>query len=191
MPMYGHLSDIELVQLLKSNDEAAFNEVYSRFQGLLYVYACRIVKNDSEAEDIVQEVFMYLWDKRTSIEINSSLASWLYSAVRFKFFDRLDKKKVRSDYQHSLQSFIDKGEYCIDDYIRERELALLIEKGVAALPAKMQQIFELSRKADLSHKEIASQLNLSEKTVKNQVHNALRILKTRLGLAQLLLLFFR
>ena len=179
--MYHDLNDMELLHLLKGSDEAAFNEIYNRFQGLLYVYACRIVKEAHEAEDIVQEVFIYLWDKRASLVCENSLAAWLYSAVRYKFFDRLDHQKVRTGYLQSLQKFIDQEDYCTDHYIRERELTNLIEKGIAALPSKMQEIFALSRKEDLTHKEIAIQLNLTEKTAKNQVHNALKILRTRIG----------
>ncbi|NII23446.1 RNA polymerase sigma-70 factor [Pseudoflavitalea sp. X16] len=189
--MYEELSDMELVQLLKSNDEAAFNEIYKRFQGLLYVYACRITREENEAEDIVQEVFIYLWDKRTTLMLTDSLAGWLYQAVRYRFFDRLDRRKVRTDHQASLQDFLDQGAYCPDEYLRERELAQLIEKGIAALPAKMQEIFALSRKEQLSHKEIASRLHLSEKTVKNQVHNALRILKTRISMLFSLILLIK
>jgi len=178
--MYDQLSDIELVQLLKISDEAAFNEIYKRFQGLLYVYACRITHEENEAEDIVQEVFIYLWDKRASVVLNV-LSSWLYQAVRYRFFDRLDRRKVRAGHRTSLQSFLEGATYGPDEYVRERELIQLVEKGIAALPSKMQEIFILSRREQLSHKEIASRLNVSEKTVKNQVHNALRILKTRIG----------
>jgi len=178
--MYNTLSDIELVQLLKSNDEAAFNEIYKRFQGLLYVYASRITREENEAEDIVQEIFIYLWDKRSTLALDN-LSAWLYQAVRYRFFDRLDRLKVRTHHRTSLQSFLDQGNYNPDEYVRERELVQQIEKGIAALPVKMQEIFTLSRKEQLSHKEIAARLNLSEKTVKNQVHNALRILKTRIG----------
>lgn len=189
--MYDELSDMELVHLLKSSDEAAFNEIYKRFQGLLYVYACRITHEENEAEDIVQEVFIYLWDKRTTLALLDSLSGWLYQAVRYRFFDRLDRRKVRTNYQASLQHFLDQGTYCPDEYMREKELVQLIEKGIAALPSKMQEIFALSRKEQLSHKEIASQLSISEKTVKNQVHNALRILKTRIGMFFSLILLLK
>ena len=189
--MYSQLPDIELMQLLKSNDEAAFNEIYSRFHGLLFVYASRITRENEEAADLVQEVFISLWDRRHALEITSSLQGWLYTAVRFGFFNRLDKKKVQSQHQRSLQHFIEEGDYCTDEYIREKELAMLIEKGITALPAKMQEIFTLSRKEELSHREIASRLHLTEKTVKNQVHNALRILRSKLGLFGYLLFIFR
>jgi RNA polymerase sigma-70 factor (family 1) len=189
--MYHELNDMELLQLLKGGDEVAFNEIYNRYQALLYVYACRIVKEEQEAEDMVQEVFIYLWDKRFSLVCKSSLSAYLYSAVRYKFFDRLDRQKIRTDYRESLQKFLDEEDYCTDHYIRERELARLIEEGIAALPSKMQEIFALSRKDELTHKEIATQLNLSEKTVKNQVHNALKILRTRIGLFGWLILLLK
>lgn len=189
--MYDNLSDLELVQLLKSSDEAAFNEIYRRFGPLLYVYTCRVTREENEAKDIVQEVFIYLWDKRTKLAQIDSLSGWLYQAVRYRFFDSLDRRKVRTDHQESLQQFLDQGVYSPDEYVREKELAQLVEKGIAALPSKMQEIFFLSRKEELSHKEIASRLNISEKTVKNQVHNALRILKTRISIFFSLMIFVK
>lgn len=188
MASYSSFTDLELTNLLKSGDHSAFLEIYSRFQGLLYVYACKIIKDEEDAEDIVQEVFLYLWDKRSTLILKSSISSYLYSAVRFKFFNLLDRKKIRTDYKISFQQFLDQGEYMTDNYIREKEFSQLIEKEIAALPDKMREIFELSRKHHLSRKEIAAQLNLSEKTVKNQINNALKILRRRLGIVIFFLL---
>ena len=187
MASYSSFTDLELTNLLKSGDRTAFLEIYNRFQGLLYIYACKIIKDEEDAEDIVQEVFLYLWDKRSSIILKSSISSYLYSAVRFKFFNLLDRKKIRTDYKISFQQFLDQGEYVTDNYIREKEFNQLIEKEIAALPDKMREIFELSRKHHLSRKEIAAQLNLSEKTVKNQINNALKILRGKLGIVTFLL----
>ena len=178
----GTLSDTELVDLLQSGDQAAYTQIYDRYQGLLYIYACKITKDEIEAEDIVQEVFFYLWDKRNAIVFNTSLPAYLYSAVRYKFFNLLDHKKVRSNYIDSFKEFIEKGNIEADYAIREKELTALIEKEISLLPPKMREIFELSRKAQLSHKEIANKLNISEKTVKNQVNNALKQLRIKLGM---------
>lgn len=176
------LSDTELIELLQSGDQVAYTQIYDRYQGLLYIYTCKITKDEIEAEDIVQEVFFYLWDKRSTIVFNTSLSAYLYSAVRYKFFNLLDHKKVRSNYIDSLKEFIENGSIEADYAIREKELILLIEKEISLLPSKMREIFELSRKAQLSHKEIAKKLNISEKTVKNQVNNALKQLRVRLGM---------
>lgn len=188
MPAYSSFSDLELTIMLKSGDHAAFNEIYKRFQGLLYIYACKVVKNDEEAEDIVQEIFLYLWDKRSIIIFKSGLAVYLYTAVRYKFFNLLDHKKVRTDYKDSLRHFLDQGVTLTDHYIREKELSKLIEAEINALPHKMREIFELSRKHNLSRKEISEKMNISEKTVKNQINNALKILRSRLGLWAFILL---
>jgi len=83
---------------------------------------------------------------------------------------------------------LDSGENSTDSYIREKELAAIIEKEIYNLPSKMREIFLLSRKDNLSNNEIAARLDISEKTVRNQLSTALKTLKTKLGLATFLLL---
>ncbi|WP_140938067.1 RNA polymerase sigma-70 factor [Sphingobacterium lumbrici] len=187
---YSSYTDVDLTTLLSKGDQAAYVEIYDRFQGLLFLYACKVTQDEKEAEDIVQEVFLYLWDKRYTIAINSSIADYLYAAVRFKFFNLLDKKKVRTDYQQSLGNYMEQHESITDYLVREKELRRLIEEEVGRLPAKMREIFELSRNEYLSHREIAEKLQLSEKTVKNQINNALSILRKKFPPPILLLFFF-
>lgn len=191
MAAYSTLLDNELIDLLKSGDQTAYTQIYDRYQGLLFVYACKITRDEDEAEDIVQEVFFYLWDKRRTILFKTSLPAYLYSAVRYKYFNLLDHKKVRANYADSLQEFIEKGDVQADHVIREKELTRLIEKEISLLPPKMREIFELSRKEHLSHKEIAEKLNLSEKTVKNQINNALKELRVKLGMFTFLLFLMK
>ena len=188
MVVYESLSDTEITDLLKSGDLAAFTEIYNRFKGLLYIYACKITRDDDIAEDLVQDIFIYLWDKRQTINFTSSISSYLYSAVRYKFFDLVDKQKVREDYVNAFQAFLDQGEYQTDNYIIEKELSAVIEKEVNNLPAKMREVFLLSRKEYLSNRQIAERLDISEKTVKNQISTALKTLRIKLGLFTFLFL---
>jgi len=181
MSSYSKMSDIELTTLLKRGDQFAYTEIHKRFRGLLYLYAFKLVRDEADAEDLVQEIFIYLWDKRATLNFQTALPAYLYSAVRFKFFNWLDHKKVRTAYQASFDDFTEKGEYITDLQIRENELTRLVEKEIAKLPAKMREVFELSRKSNLTQKEIAKQLNISDKTVKKQMNNALKILKVKLG----------
>jgi RNA polymerase sigma-70 factor (family 1) len=178
---YQSYTDQELIYLLKDNSRPAFTQIYDRYQGLLYIYACKITKDESEAEDIVQEVLFYLWDKRNVISFEHSLSSYLYSAIRYKFFNLIDRKKVRTDYAQSFQNFINRETTQADFSVREKEMVRLIEKEISLLPEKMREVFELSRKNHLSHKEIAEKLDITEKTVKNQVNNALKTLRVKLG----------
>lgn len=164
---------------MQDGDKYAFEEIYERFNGLLYIYACKMVPDREDARDIVQEIFVYLWSN-PDIKIKSQLSAYLYTAVRYKIFDWLDKNKSRSNYLQSLENFVDQGDYVTDNYIREREFASLIEKEVALLPTKMRLIFEMSRRQHLSQKEIAEILHLSDKTVKKQMSNALKVLRLKL-----------
>lgn len=189
MSAYKHYTDSELVTLLKTGDLSAFNEIYNRFSGLLYIYARKIIKDKEEAEDLVQDIFISFWNASKGLELKTSLSSYLYSAVRYKFFDLVSHRKIRSDYASNFQKFIDLNAYSTDYYVNERELAVLVEKEVANLPGKMRMVFELSRNAGFSHKKIAEDLNLSEKTVRNHVNHALKILRFKLGLIALLMLF--
>lgn len=185
------LSDSVLLDRLSGGDERAFTEVYNRYFGLLYVHAYKILGNEDEAKDTVQDLFSNLWTRRKTLTVTGSLSSYLYTAIRNKVFDVLQHRKVENKYADSLKAFMEDGYLIADHRIREQELSAQIEKEISALPAKMRAIFELSRKSHYTHREIALQLNLSEQTVKTQVNNALRILRVKLGtLFSLLLLLF-
>lgn len=178
---YSALSDGELTVLLKNGDAAAYTVIYNRYFDALYVHAYRRLNHKEEAQDIIHELFAQLWNKRETIDIKSNLTSYLYHAVRNKILDLIAHQQVESKYMRSLQDFMTQGVCITDHSIREKQLAALIEKGIADLPQKMKVVFELSRKHKLSHKEIADKLNLSEQTVKKQVNNALKILRVKLG----------
>lgn len=120
-------------------------------------------------EDVVQEVFISIWARASTLNIRSSLASYLHAAVRFKIFDLIAKEKLKTNYLDSLQAFLDKGVYQTDQVIRDKDLNHLIQKGVDELPPRMKLVFQMSRENGLSQKEIAEQLNISDKTVKKQI----------------------
>lgn len=183
MAAYNSLSDVELTELLRLGDNAAFTEIYNRYHAALYIHAFNKLRNREEGRDIVHDLFGSLWNNRASLLVKTTLSAYLYAAVRYKIFDFISHRDVESRYIFSIRDFAEKGDYITDHLVRERELTALIEREIAALPPKMREVFELSRKANLSHKEIAAQLNLSEKTVKKQVNNSLKILRTKLGSA--------
>jgi RNA polymerase sigma-70 factor (family 1) len=178
---YGALSDDELTLLLKSGDASAYTVIYNRYFDSLYIHAYRRLQHKEEAQDVIHELFAQLWTKKTTLHIQTSLAAYLYSAVRNKILDFISHKQVESKYMSSLAGFMDQGVCITDHSIREKQLSALIDKGISDLPLKMKEVFELSRKQRLTHKEIAEKLNLSEQTVKKQVNNALKILRIKLG----------
>ena len=183
MRIYGSYSDSELAYLLTQGDEQAFTEIYNRFYGLLFIHASKRLNDEEEAKDVLHHLFESLWVKRLGVAPDGNLSAYLYTAVRNRVLDVFAHQKVESRYVDSLQDYIDQDHVLTDYLVREKQMALLIEQEIDALPAKMREIFVLSRKANKSHKEIALALGLSELTVKTQVKKALRILKSRLGVA--------
>lgn len=175
------LSDYELLALFKEGQKSAYEEIYRRYWGLLFNHARKMVQSDEDAKDLVQDVFSVFWLDGPTLELQTTLSAYLYSLVRYKVFNLIDRKKVRSNYLSSLEDYIKKNEYSAEYRVREKQMEELIEKEIATLPPKMREVFELSRKANLNYREIAEKLNISDNTVKKQMSNALKILRSRLG----------
>jgi len=191
MVTYGGLSDQDLVSLLNQGDRLAFTQIYDRYKYLLYAHAFKRLRNEEEAEDLIHDLFATLWNKRETFELKSHLQGYLYTAVRNRIFKLLAHKDIESEYISSFQQASEQASNITDYLVRENQMAMMIEKEIAALPPKMREVFELSRKHNLSHKEIAEQLGISEQTVSKQVTNALKILKTKLGLLVYLVFLIR
>lgn len=181
MHNYGLLSDHELTALLNADDPGAYTEIYNRYNALLYIFVYKRLREREEAKDLVHELFLSLWVKRAELSITTGLAAYLYTSARNRIINIITHKNISHRYIESFQSFIDEGNNTTDHLIRRNQLNAFIEKEITALPPKMRQVFEMSRKNNFSRKEIAFHLNLSEQTVKSQVHSALKILKVKLG----------
>ncbi|PRD47752.1 RNA polymerase sigma factor [Sphingobacterium haloxyli] len=177
MTYYGRYTDHKLLSLLKSGDERAFAEIYRRYWEVLFCHALRILQDDDLAKDALQDVFATLWDKYATIDDRGKLSAFLYRSVRNRVFDLLDHSKVKDAYLSMVTKVADIGVWSVDAHIRERELAGAIEREVADMPEGMRRVFELSRLDGLSYREIASELQISENTVKVQVSRALRLLR--------------
>ena len=186
MKLYSGLSDVELTTLLRSGDRQSFVEIYDRYWPMLFIHARRMLRDDDEATDVIQDIFTNLWAKSSEFVLQSSLSAFLYTSTRNKAIDLINRNKLKTSYLTSLQGYYEKGEFITDDVILERELINRIEEEVQRLPKKMRAIFELSRKHHLSYKQISEITQVSEGTVKKQMHNARKILRLKLRLSVLI-----
>lgn len=173
---------------IQQGDTVAFKQVFDAYYASLYHFCYKFLKQPAISEEVVQDVFIYLWDKRASISIESSLQAYLFRATRNKALDYLKS----SENQHQLrseststseESFSEKALTTETpmETLAESELRDLVQKGLASLPEKCREIFLLSRENGMSYAEIASTLGISKKTVENQMGIALRKLKDFLG----------
>ena len=173
-------NDAQLAALLLQRDTHAFEEVYKRYFGVIYGFTRKMLRDDEQAEDIVQEIFMNLYEKMGNIVINS-LHAYLYQSARYALIDYTRQRKTRIDYMAGLKGYYEQGKWETDDAVIENELGRQIEKEIGNLPPKMRAIFEMSRKQYLNNKEIAQRSGLSEGTVRLQIHNALAKLRSKLS----------
>jgi RNA polymerase sigma-70 factor (family 1) len=182
MDKYSDLPDSSLIARLKTDDDKlAFAEIYNRYKGPLYVHAFHRLQDREETKDLLQQLFTTLWENRKQLVINGHLSGYLFTAVRNRVMKFVAHQQVSSRYIASVQQVLNDVNTTADQLVREKELTAIIEREIAALPSKMREIFELSRRHHLSNAEIAAALDVSEKTVRNQINNALHILRNKLG----------
>ncbi len=179
---YREFSDTDLVKMVRPGDHAAFSELFRRYKEPLYFHARRMLGDNDEAKDIVQDLFAAIWSKRETLIIPAAVDNYLYGSVRNRIFDYIAHQKVVNKYTESFDLFTEQGISSTDDLVREKELARIIQTEISRLPEKMREIFELSRNTELSYKQIAEQLNLSEHTVKKQAQRAIKILRFKIKL---------
>ena len=178
---YHTQGDSELAVLLREGEDGAFMEIYERYSSLLYAYAYRKLHDKQQSEDVVQDVFICLWEKKDQFVLKTYLSGFLYKSVLNRILDIWKHNKVVTEHAalHTLNIDTDTTE--TDFLIREKEIAAIIEKEIAAMPPRMRQVYELKYKQYESTKNIAWQLGISEHTVSNQLKNAFRHLNKRLG----------
>ncbi|NQZ76435.1 MAG: RNA polymerase sigma-70 factor, partial [Ekhidna sp.] len=173
-------NDLLLFQQVKNSDFSAYELIFNKYFKELYRFAFTYVRDGTIAEEMAQEVFLYIWEKRKNIEIQTTLKTYLYSAVKNKCLNyiklELPKQQSMADVSEVLLSVSipkkDEGE--------NEKLKKYIQSAVDALPKKCRKIFILSRNAGMTYEEIAEELELSKKTVENQMGIALKKLRESL-----------
>lgn len=169
--------DDALVEMIRRDDAGAFEAVYNKYAAQLFHAAHAILKDREACEDIIQELFTDLWTKRHHLRI-LHLKAYLFAATRNNVLMTIRSGKVKVDISE-LEQLVEQSTAA--DVVTEKELLQCIDRNVAQLPQKCRTIFILSREQKLSHKEIASYLNISSKTVENQMTIALKRLRSSLG----------
>jgi RNA polymerase sigma-70 factor (ECF subfamily) len=182
MAAYSKYSDVDILLLLKSGDHLAYTEIYDRYNGPLYIFAYRRLKNREEAKDLIHELFLKLWADRENIAERFTLAAYLYTALKNRIINLITHQKVSTRYIESFNTYLTNLSNNNTDFlIRQKKLQEVIESEIANLNPRTRKVFELSRKTNMSRKEIAEELGIAEETVKSHIHTALKILRVKLG----------
>lgn len=175
------IDEHELVIRLISGDEDAFCELYAAYKNRLLFFAMKFVKSRDFAEDIFQDAFTIIWQSRRFINPDASFSSYLYTIVRNRILNQIrDLDKEDTLKEHILAQAID---YTDDtkEKILANDLREIINKALEKLTPRQREIFEMSREAQMSHKEIADALGISVNTVQEHISISLRTIRTFLS----------
>ncbi|WP_448635390.1 RNA polymerase sigma-70 factor [Pedobacter panaciterrae] len=179
MNSYKALSDSELIHLLQQDDEQALSALYLRYWDKLLSVACHRLDDPEGAEEVVQDIFFALWKRRASLDIKYTLSTYLAVAVKYRIINLMDKQYRLRNKEKLLPPIVE-IEPSAEEYIFERELWERIEASIKQLPAKCQIVFRMSREKGMSNKQIASELDIAEKTVEAHMSKALRDIRGNL-----------
>lgn len=176
--MLASYSDNDLVSLIKNDNYAAFDTIYERYGEALYLFIRSKLDGGEISKDVLQELFISLWEKRHQLELQQSLKAYLFQAAKYKIIDIYRKNATYRKYLYQLIEHFDTQPHSVAETVENKSRTQDLFEAINHLPDRMKQIFMLSRFEHLSIEQISVHLGLSQQTVKNQISEALKILRT-------------
>ncbi len=166
--------------LLAQRDEAAFEQVFKTHFKCLHAYAFTILRDEIQAEEMVQQVFFKLWERNENLSLTGPISSYLYRAVHNESLNYIKHQKVRSNHQLNVAYSMKNEVEHPAKKIMAGELEKKIHSALNELPEQCRTIFQMSRFDEMKYREIADKLGISIKTVESQMSKALRLLRVKL-----------
>jgi RNA polymerase sigma-70 factor (ECF subfamily) len=178
--------DHTLLARMRGGEGSAFAALFSRYYDALCAFANGYTASRSEAEEVVEDVFMRLWELRQQLEVRESLKSYLYTATRNRSLNRLRDERAEARRLEEASAEVaapgmGQPRPGLDEEIEAAEFARAVERAVEKLPPRTRQVFLLHRQHGLTYGEVAAALEISPKTVENQLGRALKHLRAHLA----------
>ncbi len=174
-------SDQELLAALARGDKKVFENLFHQYYTALCRFSLNHVRSEEVAEETVQEVFLYIWDKRETLNVTTSLKAYLYAAVRNRSINRMKSEQTKMMVQNAYASDQAESHLQVENELDLPVLQEIVAQGIEHLPGRCRAIYNLSRNAGMTYAEIAEELELSVKTVEAQMGIALKKLKAHLS----------
>ncbi len=172
--------EAEILRRLAQGDQSALQQLFDQHYVSLCRVALRLVHRTEIAEEIGQDVFVYLWEKRGDYQIYTSVGAYLTRAVRNRCLNHLKSRAARYDWSQEIQDYQPPADAAPDDTLQVAELTAALEQILPQLPEKCRLVFSLSRYEEHSYREIADQLGVSVKTIEYYMGKALRLIRQHL-----------
>lgn len=171
------MDERNLLLAIKCDDPDAFKKLYLKYRLKVYYFAYRFLRNKTEAEEVVQEVFIRIWNTRMQLNEGLSFNSYLFTITKNYIFN-LNRDKINHQaFLNFLIPFCSETENATEESVISNDLEAHLKQAIDSLPPRRKLIFKKSREEGLTYPQIASELKISEKTVEAQIHLALKWLK--------------
>lgn len=188
MHLLSEESDEVLFELLKNDSEPAFTILYNRYWDKLLEIAFIKLQSQEDAEEIVQQLFLQIWNTRQQTTLKYTFRTYISAALKYSVYGKLAERKKRNAVSLEDESFDSLADHSTQDWLDFAQIRLEIETLVAQLPEKCQMVYRLSREEGFSSKEISKSMDISEKTVEGHLTKALKFIKGNLSMLFSLLL---
>jgi RNA polymerase sigma-70 factor (family 1) len=180
--MFTDQSDIPenhtLLTKLRNGDELAFAQIYNQYRSKMYLYAYNLCKSSETAEEIVQEVFVRLWQKKEQINTDLNFSAYLKKITLNHVLNHLKKVAREKSLQDEIFHYIETIRNTTEDNLLEKELLKTYDEAIENLPPQKKIIYQMSRNEEMSHDQIAEKLNISKNTVKNHMVEATKFIRS-------------
>lgn len=184
------MSDI-LIASLKNDDPFAMEQIFHVHWEKVFDLAFKKLGDETLAQDMTQEIFISLWEKRKKLDLTGNLSGYLYGAVKNRVIDYYRSSSIKDGHQAEYAMLMDqKKEIAPDEHLIFQDTTKEVEAVMQLLPERMRLVISMSREQDKTVKEIAAELNVSVQTVKNQITSAMKILRENLSYLLLIVFFW-
>jgi len=190
LKQYQNLSDKKLVYLIANEDKTAYQKLFEEYAPRIYSFSLKYLNNKSDAEELVQDVFLKIWEKRKTLDASLNIKAFIFKIAVNTIYDFIRRKNIEHAFEdYARLNYTTNENYTWHDVIF-KEMQQKLESLMAQLPEQQQKIFKLSKLEGCSNDEIAQKMKLSKRTVENHLYRSLSFLKKHLKNESLVFLLF-
>lgn len=183
------MTDMELIECIRNGDERAFESLFRSYYKTLCYFSHKIVKDAIVAEEIVQDIFYYIWEKHGTLDLNTSVKSYLFKSAHNNSLKYLRHQKIVVGYEDRVKATLEASYDLQENYAEVGEIMHIIKQTLDQVPDRSREIFNLNRNEGLKYQEIADQLNVSIKTVEAHMTSVLKLFRENLKEYMTIVLF--
>ena len=185
-----NINDADLAHRIKYGEKEAYEELFERYAPRIFHFSLSYLKNNADAEELVQDVFMKVWEKREILDAGQNVKAYLFKIAVNTIYDFIRRKNIETAFNEFALVNSQKSSNATWDAVIYKEMQTRINVLISEMPEQRRRVFYLSKKKGLTNDEIAQKLELSKRTVENQLYRAINFLKENLKNESLVSLLF-